>query len=146
MPVVEEQNAPCNVESVLWRECLKTFDYSPERPKSACETQRGQYYKCIKQWKQRTTGTPYDPSTFYLNPKCSNESEKLHQCMMMSMFEVSGCQGPMLALKACGYENDPSIREALSEDADVLRAVEDRRRKGSRGGLSKLWDKMLGKE
>ena len=146
MPAVEDQDAPCNVEAVLWRECLKTFDYSPERPKSACELQRGNYYKCIKQWKQRTTGAPYDPSTFFLHAKCSNESEKLHQCMMMSMFEVSGCTGPMLALKACGYEHDASIREALSEDVDVLRAVEERQKKANSGGLRKVWGKILGKE
>lgn len=141
MPVVQS-DAPCGVDASLWRECLKTFDYSPERPQGACEKQRGAYYSCIKDWKLKTTGEKYQAKDFYTHPKCKHEAETFHNCMMMRMFEVSNCKDSMVAFKACGARNDPSIAQALSDDAEVQEYLRQQR---EHTGLSLWWKKAIGK-
>lgn len=138
--VLAPNEAPCAVDATLWRECLKTFDYSPERPKGACEKQRGSYYTCMKDWRQKS-GTPYDAKDFHTTEKCSREAETFHTCMMSGMFDIANCRMAMLKLKACGYRNDETIRRALADDAEVVAFVEQQDAQQRR----RWWDKLIGK-
>ncbi|CUG90831.1 Hypothetical protein, putative [Bodo saltans] len=133
-------HAPCALDASLWRECLKTFDYSPEKPQGACEKQRGSYYACMKDWRGKT-GVAYSAKDFQTTDKCSKEAETFHTCMMSGMFEIANCKSAMLRLKACGYRNDESIRKALADDEEVLAYVAQQDLKQRRH----WWDKIIGK-
>lgn len=132
----------CAVESVLWRECLKNYDYSPDKPQSACETQRGGYYACIKNWRETSEKKPYDPKDFELSPECRHEAEKLHNCMMYSMFEVSKCRKEMALLKRCAARKDPEVRQYLEGDPAIENlesSIDDST------GWTRIWYKAIGK-
>ncbi|ORC92795.1 uncharacterized protein TM35_000021210 [Trypanosoma theileri] len=141
MPTEVQDPAPCAVEATLWRSCLKGFDYSPDRPQGACEHQRVGYYSCIKDWNIRQKGQ-YDYSQYNLVKECAGEAEKLHQCMMVSMFEVSGCQQAMAQLKRCAARHDPAIRKALAGDPalDSITNLDDEPQ-----GIKRLWYRAIGK-
>lgn len=137
-----EDPAPCAVEATLWRECLKEFDYGPDRPKGACESQRDRYYSCIKSWTTRTQGSSYSYKKYEMTKECSHEAEKLHQCMMINMFEVSRCQQDMALLKRCAAKHDPEVRRSLQGDpavAELESSVDNAT------GLRWVWYKMIGK-
>ncbi|EPY38001.1 hypothetical protein AGDE_05932 [Angomonas deanei] len=110
------ESSPCEIESTLWRECLKQFDYGPDRPKNACEGQRNKYYGCIKTWTKETQQREYSYKDYELSEECSHEADRLHQCMMINMFEVSRCQNEMTLLKRCGAKHHPEIQKALTGD------------------------------
>jgi hypothetical protein len=136
--IAASDQAPCALDASLWRECLKTFDYSPDKPKEACERQRASYYTCMKDWRSKS-GTSYSAKDFYTTPKCSKEAETFHSCMMSGMFEIANCRRAMLKLKACGYRNDENVRRALSDD-EVLAfvAAEDANKR------RRWFDKLIG--
>lgn len=142
MVVHVEDPAPCAVEAKIWRECLKDFDYGPDRPKGACERQRTGYYSCIKEWTSRTQKKEYSYKNFETVKECAHETEKLHHCMMMSMFEVSRCQHEMTLLKRCSAIHDKSVRAALEGDPAIQNLEKDI---DSATGLKRVWFKVIGK-
>ncbi|CBH13957.1 hypothetical protein, conserved [Trypanosoma brucei gambiense DAL972] len=137
VPVVDP--APCAVEATLWRSCLKEFDYGPDRPKGACENQRLGYYSCIKDWTAKQGEGLYDYRKFNLIGACAGEAEKLHQCMMVGMFEISNCKEPMAELKRCGARHDVAVRQALEGDS-ALQAVDEEPQ-----GIKRMWYHAIGK-
>ncbi|EPY32272.1 hypothetical protein STCU_01937 [Strigomonas culicis] len=142
MPTIVEDPAPCAVEAALWRVCLKEYDYGPDRPKGACELQRGKYYGCLKEWTNRTQEKQYSYKNFEMTSQCAHEAEKLHQCMMMNMFEVSHCQKDMTVLKRCAAAHDPEVRRSLADDPaikDLENSVDNAT------GVRRLWYKAIGK-
>ncbi|CAC9497827.1 hypothetical protein conserved [Leishmania donovani] len=142
MSAAREDSAPCAVPSKLWRECLKQYDYGPDRPKGACEAHRTKFYDCVKDWTARTQHKSYSYTQFELPKSCGHEAEKLHQCMMMNMFEVSHCQRDMAVLKRCAARADPEVRKYLQDDeaiADLENDIEEAT------GLKRLWYKAIGK-
>lgn len=149
MPILVTDDAPCSLDATLWRECLKTFDYGPDKPQSACEKQRHSYYQCIKQWRSSkaeapgSAAAPYKSSDFYTTPKCARQAEKLHVCMMTGMFEMANCREPMLELKACGYRNDPQVRQALADDDELLQYMSKMQQEDST--VKQWWNKVMGK-
>ncbi|KEG11377.1 hypothetical protein DQ04_02681000 [Trypanosoma grayi] len=140
MPTHVPDPAPCAVEATLWRSCLKEFDYGPDRPKGACEKQRVGYYNCIKGWSQRQKDA-YDYAKFNLVDACAQQAEKLHQCMMVSMFEVSSCQEPMAQLKRCAARHDPEVARTLQGDP-ALNTPEEA---NEPQGIKRLWYRAIGK-
>ncbi|RNF12340.1 hypothetical protein TraAM80_00351 [Trypanosoma rangeli] len=138
MPTHVPDPAPCAVEATLWRSCLKEFDYSPDHPEGACQKQRVGYYNCIKGWKERQNEA-YDYSRFNLVKECAKEAERLHQCMMVNMFEASRCQEAMTHLKRCAARYDPEVRKALADDP-ALSALDDEPE-----GIKRLWYRAIGK-
>lgn len=142
MSAAPQDPAPCAIPSRLWRECLKEYDYGPDRPKGACESQRTRFYDCVKDWTARTQSKQYSYTQFELPKACGHEAEKLHQCMMMNMFEVSHCQRDMAVLKRCAARADPEVRKYLQGDdaiADLDKDIEEAT------GLKRLWYKAIGK-
>ncbi|EAN89605.1 hypothetical protein TcCL_NonESM05645 [Trypanosoma cruzi] len=140
MPMHVPDPAPCAVESTLWRSCLKEFDYGPDRPKGACEKQRAGYYACIKAWRERQNEV-YDYNRFNLVKECAKEAEKLHQCMMVNMFEASRCQETMTQLKRCAARHDPEVRRALADDPTLIMSEEEEEPQG----IKRLWYRAIGK-
>lgn len=136
------ESAPCAVHSKLWRECLKEYDYGPDRPKGACESQREKFYGCVKGWTAHTQKTKYSYAQFELPKSCGHEAEKLHQCMMINMFEVSHCQRDMAVLKRCAARNDPEVRRYLEGD-EAIAGLENDVEEAT--GLKRLWYKAIGK-
>ncbi|PBJ74841.1 hypothetical protein BCY84_12210 [Trypanosoma cruzi cruzi] len=139
MPMHVPDPAPCAVESTLWRSCLKEFDYGPDRPKGACEKQRAGYYACIRAWRERQNEV-YDYNRFNLVKECAKEAEKLHQCMMVNMFEASRCQETMTQLKRCAARHDPEVRRALADDPALIILEEEEPQ-----GIKRLWYRAIGK-
>lgn len=156
MSTAVESTQPCAVEAKLWRECLKEFDYSPDRPKGACEGQRVQFYSCIKGWRTRTAA-PADASKagtsasstprahyrdFQLAEECAFDGEQLHNCMMVNAFEVSKCQPQMTLLKRCSAKHDTEARRYLSDDPAI---AEFEIQVDNATGLRRIWYKAIGK-
>ncbi|CAG9576578.1 conserved hypothetical protein [Leishmania major strain Friedlin] len=142
MSAARDDSAPCAVPSTLWRECLKQYDYGPDRPKGACEAHRTKFYDCVKDWTARTQHKSYSYTQFELPKSCGHEAEKLHQCMMMNMFEVGHCQRDMAVLKRCAARVDPEVRKYLQDDeaiADLENDIDEAT------GLKRLWYKVIGK-
>jgi hypothetical protein len=133
--------APCSLDATLWRECLKTFDYSPDKPKGACEKQRGSYYSCMKDWRGKSGAAAYSTKDFQTTDQCRKEAETFHTCMMSGMFEIANCKQAMLRFKACGYRNDEQVRKALADDEEVLAFMAQEETKQRR----RWWDKLIGK-
>ncbi|KAG5476549.1 hypothetical protein LSCM1_04264 [Leishmania martiniquensis] len=142
MSAAHEDSAPCAIPSKLWRECLKEYDYGPDRPKGACEAQRTKFYACVKEWVARTQNKSYSYKNYELPKSCSHEAEKLHQCMMMNMFEVSHCQRDMAVLKRCAARADPEVRKYLHDDEAIVGLENDIE---EAAGLKRLWYKAIGK-
>eukprot|EP00758_Cryptobia_borreli_P006923 Tbor_TRINITY_DN5222_c0_g3::TRINITY_DN5222_c0_g3_i1::g.16361::m.16361 len=114
-PKVEETGqSPCRLESLMWRECLKLYNYGPEKPETACEKERVRYYACQKSW--RETLPDAQPVSFTLPPACHAQSNALHNCMMINMFEVAKCQTEMTALRVCVGSCNPEVEAALMDD------------------------------
>lgn len=134
--------SPCAVEAKLWRECLKTFDYGPDRKQDACAAQRDGFYTCLKSWTSRTQDRPYDHRQFELSKDCARESEKLHQCMMMNMFDVSQCQREMTWLKKCAAKNDVHVQRSLADDPVLAQLDSDI---DNASGVRWLFYKAIGK-
>ena len=143
-----DPNAPCQSESVMWRECLKIYDYGPEKPEKDCEKERGRYYTCIKSWRTETTGKKADAARdFTMHPDCAGYSQNLHNCMMINMFEMNKCTNEMTLLRMCGARFDKSIAAALEDDVKnrwvVLPKVEETPEDST--GLKRVWNKVIGK-
>ena len=141
--------SPCEVEAGTWRECLKVFEYGPDRPKSACNDQRVRYYRCINAWRAKEQGppilSPIAASGFQIPPKCAGKAEKLHHCMMMSMFEAEKCVDASLQLKICVAAVDPFVRSALDDDERVAASLEKWNETKEPAGLTRWWYKVIGK-
>lgn len=112
--------APCAKLALVWRQCLKEDDYSPDRDFSKCDSQREGYYTCLNAWRA-TQGAPPVAKTadFEVHPKCAQYSARLETCMKMSMFQVSECQQEMGQLRKCAATHDSNVREALKYEADA---------------------------
>nr|CCC92627.1 conserved hypothetical protein [Trypanosoma congolense IL3000] len=139
MLLQNKDGAPCAVEATLWRSCLKDFDYGPDRPKGACDTQRLGYYACIKDWTSRQQQEKYNYTKFNLVDACVEEAEKLHQCMMTGMFEISNCKEAMAQLKRCGARHDVAVKRALEGDPALDTAEEEPE------GIKRLWYRAIGR-
>lgn len=140
--VAKAEATPCAVESKLWRECLKQYDYGPDRPKGACESHRTQFYACMKTWTMETQQKPYSYTQFQLPQSCGHEAEKLHECMMMNMFEVSHCQRDMTLLKRCAAQHDPEARKYLEGDPAIANLAKSA---DNATGWRYLWYRAIGK-
>jgi hypothetical protein len=142
---MSEQKAPCGVEAMVWRECLKGFDYGPDRKKGACDTQRFKYYDCIKRWND-VEGHPYDPKKFQVPDACSPQALELHDCMKISMFDISRCQPQALRLKTCSARHDPLVMAALVENEEVQEMLKQEKEKAKAlSTLDRLWSIIVGK-
>lgn len=139
------QQAPCGSEAMVWRECLKGFDYGPDRKKGACDTQRFKYYDCIKRWNE-VEGHPYDPKRFQVPDACSAEALDLHDCMKICMFDISRCQQQSLRLKVCSARHDPLVKNALTENEEVqeLLTQQDSAPKAL-SAVQRIWSVIIGK-
>lgn len=135
----DEEASVCKVEANVWRECLKRYDYGPERPKGECDKQRDHYYSCLKAWKS-SRGEKYNYRDYDTVPQCVRQSQRFHECMMYAMFEVNKCREFMLELKRCAARYDPEIRAILSDDPSVRVPVVE-----EVTGVRRLWFKLIGK-
>ncbi len=139
---------PCAAEAKLWRECLKKFDYGPDRKKGACDTDRFRYYDCIKDWSNKG-GHPYDPKKFQVADACAAEALELHDCMKITMFDVERCLPQTLKLKVCSAKQDPMIMASLRENEEVQEALRNEKvlgLKAAKTKLERMWDVITGKE
>jgi len=94
-------SSPCASEASTWRECLKGFDYSPDRQVGACGPSRDEYYSCIRLFRI-SQGVNPDVETAYKLPKeCVKPSEELHECMMTNAHMVAKCRSKMDTLTKC---------------------------------------------
>ena len=164
-------DTPCRSETLMWRECLKGFDYGPERPDAECNRERVRYYACMKEW--RTTQDPkkaaavpdtsnnvvkgsIHPSTapttgaaaFHatMPGDCTRFSNALHNCMMISAFEAAKCRDEMLHLRVCASKYDKSVARALEEDVQMGRVVlKFDNDPDDSTGIKRVWNKIIGK-
>ena len=138
--------APCELDAKLWRECLKAFDYGPDRKKGACDTQRYRYYDCLKDW-NKTSGHEYDYKKFQVHESCSPQALELHECMKVSTFDVERCQPQLLKLKTCSARHDPYVRSALAENEEVALVLQKEPAAviGGKSRLGQAWNFVTGK-
>eukprot|EP00744_Colponema_vietnamica_P033165 GILI01054342.1.p1 GENE.GILI01054342.1~~GILI01054342.1.p1 ORF type:complete len:153 (+),score=28.57 GILI01054342.1:50-508(+) len=144
---VADPTAPCKTESVMWRECLKTYDYGPEKPEKECEKERGRYYSCIRDWRTNQ-GLKYEAGKeFVLPTTCSGFAQNLHNCMMINMFEMQKCTSEMAKLRVCVAKFDPEVARNLEEDVKqgyVVLPSSDTSIEASTG-IRRIWNKIIGK-
>lgn len=139
---------PCKAESTMWRECLKIYDYGPEKPEKECEKERGRYYSCVKEWRVKETGqTAPAGKEFMIGRDCSGLAQSLHNCMMINMFETGKCQKEMLELRICTAKHDKSVAATLEEDVKngwVTLPKKNANPEDSTG-ITRIWYKLIGK-
>jgi hypothetical protein len=157
----------------MWRECLKNFDYGPERPEAECNRERVRYYACTREWrtKQEPQANPSAAGTAAPSPvkgslhpstaptggsnlafnatmpgDCTTYSNALHNCMMIGAFEAAKCRDEMLLLRVCASKFDKSIARALEEDVQLGRVVlKFDNDPDDSTGIMRVWNKIIGK-
>lgn len=131
LPLAERP--PCEKEAFVWRECMKEFDYMPDKNISKCDDPRKTYYACINDWRRQSVAdksVPAAPATFTIPRDCVGVSEKLRQCMEIYMFNTEHCTSEMTNLQRCVAKFDPYVAAVVAdaENEERRRQVLDRAR------------------
>jgi hypothetical protein len=149
---------PCETEAFIWRECMKEFDYMPDKGVKRCDDPRIAYFACMNTWRQSDAAKAdaaklqaHSNTAFGMPRDCVGFSEKLRQCMEMNMFNTEHCKLEMHELQHCVAKYDPYVAAVVADDEQVAkrkRLVELARLEGiialERAAAPRTWRNLWG--